>query len=154
MDTPVAGSRRRSVNTDPGYAARGLIERGPLTSVSRDPAKAAHARATAASVKLREGPGGGLVAHVNAHLTASGHGRSRRRVFDITRPRGSDKPLTFGAEIHYCLSANLAGAELQAALAFLAPRMLGLALDGEPELGAINGIYGVERLPLSFSPSA
>jgi hypothetical protein len=43
---------------------------------------------------------------------------------------------------------------LQAALAFLAPRMLGLALDGEPELGTINGICGVERLPVSFSPSA
>jgi cytochrome P450 len=75
-------------------------------------------------------------------------------VFDITIPRGSDKPLTFGAGIHYCLGANLARAELQEALAFLAPRMPGLALDDEPELGTINGIYGVERLPVSFSSSA
>src|SRR5215212_9808477 len=71
--------------------------------------------------------------------------------FDITADRGDAKPLTFGAGIHYCLGANLARSELQEALAFLPARMPGLALDGEPELGSIHGIYGLERLPLSWS---
>ena len=71
--------------------------------------------------------------------------------FDITAERGSAKPLTFGAGIHYCLGANLARAELQEALTFLAPRMPDLALDGEPELGSIHGIYGMERLPLTWT---
>ena len=70
--------------------------------------------------------------------------------FDITAERGSDKPLTFGAGIHYCLGANLAKAELAEGLAFLAPRMRDLAIDGDVELGSINGIYGLERLPIRF----
>lgn len=70
--------------------------------------------------------------------------------FDITADRDRDKPLTFGAGIHYCLGANLARAELQEALAYLAPRMPGLRLDGEVELGTIQGIYGVERLPVAW----
>jgi cytochrome P450 len=70
--------------------------------------------------------------------------------FDITAVRGEAKPLTFGAGIHYCLGANLARAELQEALAFLPARMPGLELDGEPELGSIHGIYGLERLPLRW----
>jgi cytochrome P450 len=71
--------------------------------------------------------------------------------FDITAERGQAKPLTFGAGIHYCLGANLARAELQEALSFLPERMPGLALDGEPELGSIHGIYGLERLPLRWN---
>jgi cytochrome P450 len=71
--------------------------------------------------------------------------------FDITADRGDAKPLTFGAGIHYCLGANLARAELQEALSFLPARMPGLALDDEPELGSIHGIYGLERLPLRWS---
>ncbi len=70
--------------------------------------------------------------------------------FDITADRDRDKPLTFGAGIHYCLGANLARAELQEALRFLAPRMPGLRLDGEVELGTIQGIYGVDRLPIAW----
>jgi cytochrome P450 len=70
--------------------------------------------------------------------------------FDITAERGEAKPLTFGAGIHYCRGANLARAELQEALAFLPTRMPGLDLDGEPELGSIHGIYGLERLPLRW----
>jgi cytochrome P450 len=71
--------------------------------------------------------------------------------FDITADRGPAKPLTFGAGVHYCLGANLARAELQEALAFLPSRMPGLELAGEPELGSIHGIYGLERLPLRWS---
>jgi cytochrome P450 len=71
--------------------------------------------------------------------------------FDITAER-ERKPLTFGAGIHYCLGANLARAEMQEALAYLPGRMRGLQLDGEPEFGSANGIYGLERLALRFTP--
>jgi cytochrome P450 len=71
--------------------------------------------------------------------------------FDITADRGDAKPLTFGAGIHYCLGANLARGELQEALAFLPARMPGLALDGEPELGSVHGIYGLDSLPIRWN---
>jgi cytochrome P450 len=71
--------------------------------------------------------------------------------FDITADRGGAKPLTFGAGVHYCLGANLARAELQEALAFLAPRMPDLELDGEPVYGSIDGIYGLDALPIRWS---
>jgi cytochrome P450 len=70
--------------------------------------------------------------------------------FDITAERRG-KPLTFGAGVHYCLGANLARAELQEALTFLAPRMPGLTLDGEPAYGTIDGIYGLDALPVRWS---
>jgi cytochrome P450 len=59
--------------------------------------------------------------------------------------------LTFGAGPHYCLGANLARAELEEALTFLVPRMPGLALDGPPQLGGVEGIYGIDALPLRWS---
>jgi cytochrome P450 len=70
--------------------------------------------------------------------------------FDITAERDG-RLFTFGAGAHYCLGVNLARAELEEALAFLAPRMPGLALAGEPVLGGIEGIYNVESLPLRWS---
>jgi len=70
--------------------------------------------------------------------------------FDITAPRDG-RLLTFGAGPHFCLGANLARAELEEALGFLAPRMPDLAADGEAVLGGVEGIYGVERLPLRWS---
>ena len=69
--------------------------------------------------------------------------------FDITAEHGG-KPYTFGAGIHYCLGSNLAKAELEEALTFLAPRMPGLELDGEPEYDSINGIYGLLSLPVRW----
>jgi cytochrome P450 len=86
-----------------------------------------------------------LVAAVTANREGQGDG------FDIAADRGDAKPLTFGAGIHYCLGANLARAELQEALRFLAPRMPGLELDGEVEYGSVQGIYGLDRLPLRFA---
>jgi cytochrome P450 len=73
--------------------------------------------------------------------------------FDITVSR-EDRLLTFGAGPHYCLGANLARAELEEALAFLAPRMADLALDGTPELGGVEGIYGISALPLRWTGHA
>jgi cytochrome P450 len=71
--------------------------------------------------------------------------------FDITAERGGARALTFGAGVHYCLGANLARAELEEALAFLAQRFAGLELDGEPQYESIMGIYGLGKLPVRFS---
>src|SRR5262249_23728440 len=73
--------------------------------------------------------------------------------FDITAERDG-RLLTFGAGAHYCLGANLARAELEEALAFLAPRMPGLAAAGPARLGGIEGIYGIHELPLRWDPHA
>jgi len=74
--------------------------------------------------------------------------------FDITAERDARRALTFGAGIHYCLGANLARAELQESLAFLAPRMPGLALAGEPGYDSPQGIYGLSSLPLRWDAPA
>jgi cytochrome P450 len=69
--------------------------------------------------------------------------------FDITAER-DPKLFTFGAGAHFCLGVNLARAELEEALTFLAPRMPGLALAADPVLGGVQGIYGIDSLPLRW----
>ena len=76
--------------------------------------------------------------------------QDRGEEFDITAERDG-RLLTFGAGPHFCLGANLARAELEEALAFLAPRMPGLAPGGPAVLGSLDGIFGVESLPLRWS---
>src|SRR4051794_6605376 len=83
-----------------------------------------------------------------AACTANRDGLDEPDELDVER--AATKPLTFGAGVHYCLGSNLARAELEEALAFLAPRMPGLALDGPPVYGSVNGIYGLEALPIRF----
>jgi cytochrome P450 len=70
--------------------------------------------------------------------------------FDIAAERDG-RLLTFGAGTHYCLGANLARAELEEALAFLAPRMPDLAAAGPAVLGGVEGIYGIDELPLRWA---
>jgi cytochrome P450 len=70
--------------------------------------------------------------------------------FDITARRDT-RPLTFGAGAHHCLGVNLARAELEEALAFLAPRMASLRLAAPPALGGVEGIYGVDKLLIAWS---
>src|SRR5262249_25951717 len=53
--------------------------------------------------------------------------------FDITVERDG-RVLTFGAGAHFCLGSNLARAELEEALTFLAPRMPGLRPAGAARL--------------------
>jgi cytochrome P450 len=72
-------------------------------------------------------------------------------VFDITADRIGERALTFGAGAHFCLGQNLARAELEEALGFLAPRLPGLRPDGTERLGGVEGIYGIESLPLAWS---
>src|SRR5436309_1406476 len=71
--------------------------------------------------------------------------------FDITADRGRARLLTFGAGIHYCVGANLARAEMQEGLAFLAERVATVELVGEPEFGTPSGIYGLDTLPLRLT---
>jgi cytochrome P450 len=85
----------------------------------------------------------------NANRESAGDEAPER--FDITADRGSAKPLTFGAGPHFCLGANFARAELQEGLAFLAPRLPGLELAGEPLYGNITGLYGMQELPIRWA---
>jgi len=71
--------------------------------------------------------------------------------FDIAAERSGDRVLTFGAGAHFCLGQNLARAELEEALGFLAPRMPGLRPAGPERLGGVEGIYGIESLPLAWT---
>ena len=73
--------------------------------------------------------------------------------FDIMAERPPGRLMTFGAGIHFCVGANLARAELEEALRLLAAAMPGLRLDGDVQLGTIQGIYGIERLPLAWEPA-
>ncbi len=73
--------------------------------------------------------------------------------FDITAKRPRARVLTFGAGIHYCVGANLARAEMQEAVAFLAERLRAVHLAGRPTFGTPSGIYGLESLPLEFEPA-
>jgi cytochrome P450 len=72
--------------------------------------------------------------------------------FDITAVRDG-RLLTFGAGAHYCLGANLARAELEEALTYLATRLPELTLDGVPETAGVEGIYGMHSLPVRWSPT-
>jgi len=87
-------------------------------------------------------------------------GRASRDVpggerFDFTVPRQA-RPLAFGAGTHHCLGVNLAHAELEEALAFLAPRMASLRLNGTPRFSGGNdgyGSYGIDKLLITWSGS-
>jgi cytochrome P450 len=85
--------------------------------------------------------------NANRESTGDEHPES----FDITAARGSARSLTFGAGPHFCLGMNLARAELQEGVAFLAQRMTGLELAGEPVFGSITGLYGMESLPIRWT---
>ncbi len=94
-----------------------------------------------------------MVCAFTGNRDLGGDGDAAADEFDITADRGAGaaaRVLTFGAGVHYCLGANLARLELREALAFLAPRMPGLALDGDPAYEGITGIYGLAELPLRF----
>jgi cytochrome P450 len=74
--------------------------------------------------------------------------------FDILADRPRARVLTFGAGIHNCVGANLARAEMQEGLAFLAERLRTVRLAGDPEFGTPSGIYGLESLPLELELDA
>jgi cytochrome P450 len=81
-------------------------------------------------------------------FTANRDGVAEGERFDVAAERDVGKPLTFGAGVHYCLGANLARAELQEGLAYLARRVEAIELDGEPVYEGAQGVYGLRALPL------
>ena len=83
-------------------------------------------------------------------VTANRDGDPDPHHFDLRVPRDTGKPLTFGAGIHYCLGANLARAEMQEAMLHMARTVSEIRLDGETEFDSINGIYGIEKLPVEL----
>jgi len=87
----------------------------------------------------------------NRDLDAAAAGAGGADAFDITADRGGARTLTFGAGVHYCVGANLARAELQEGLEFLARRVRRVELDGEPVFDGVSGIYGLTELPLRLS---
>jgi cytochrome P450 len=105
------------------------------------------ARITVAEIEYRgvSFPSGTVLLVSAWHANRDG---AERDVFDIASGRERARLLTFGAGIHYCVGANLARAEMEEALAFLAERVGSLSLDGEPRFGTPSGIYGLESLPL------
>ena len=84
----------------------------------------------------------------NRDLPEAAAGARGPEQFDIAADRGREKPLTFGAGIHFCLGANLARAELEEALGFLADRVERFEPTGEPDYDSINGVYGLRSLPV------
>lgn len=87
----------------------------------------------------------------NRDLEDDARGADGPDSFDITVDRGRARALTFGAGVHYCLGANLARAELQEGLEFLAGHVRELELDGEPVFEGVSGIYGLTELPVRFT---
>lgn len=69
--------------------------------------------------------------------------------FDVCPMRESMN--TFGGGRHYCLGANLARAELQEVFSALTNRFAVIELAGTPVWRPPIGIYGPDRLPLTFS---
>jgi cytochrome P450 len=96
-------------------------------------------------------PAGTIVAVCSEQANREQADGDRAGEFDITAVRDG-RLLTFGAGAHFCLGANLARAELEEALAFLAPRAPGLRPAGPAQLGGVEGIYGVDALPLAWAP--
>jgi cytochrome P450 len=128
---------------DPGLAPRAVDE-----VLRFEPVTPFTARICLEQVEFRDVifPAGTIVAVCAERANREGEGGES---FDITAARAG-RVLTFGAGAHYCPGANLARAELEEALAFLAPRAPGLTLDGPPQLGGIEGIYGIDKLPVRW----
>jgi cytochrome P450 len=131
------------LRTDP----RGLALAAVEESLRYEPITPFTARIVITDLEFRgvTFPAGSIVLVSAWHANREGAGRDE---FDITADRGGARLLTFGAGIHYCVGANLARAEMQEGLVFLAEQARTISLDGEPDFGTPSGIYGLEKLPL------
>lgn len=129
-------------------AERPVLASAAVEEVLRfEPVTPFTARMCLADIEYRDVlfPAGTIVA-----VCAERANRTGAERFDISAPRDG-RLLTFGAGEHYCLGANLARAELEEALAFLAPRMPFLALGAPPQLGGVEGIFGIDKLLITWN---
>jgi cytochrome P450 len=128
---------------------RGLALPAVEEALRYEPITPFTARITVAEIEYRgvTFPAGTIVLISAWHANRDG---DQPDSFDIVAERNRARVLTFGAGIHYCVGANLARAEMQEGLAFLAERVRTVRLDGEPEFGTPSGIYGLEQLPLEL----
>jgi cytochrome P450 len=128
---------------------RGLALQAVEEALRYEPITPFTARITVSEVEHRgvSFPPGTVVLVSAWHANRDGLGGDS---FDILADRPRARVLTFGAGIHYCVGANLARAEMQEALAFLAERVRSVNLAGEPRFGTPSGIYGLESLPLEL----
>jgi cytochrome P450 len=136
-----------ALHADPSLAA-GAVEE----ALRYEPITPFTARIVVEDMEVRDVafPAGTVV--LVASCTANRDGLEEPDRFDITRTDGG-RLTTFGAGIHYCLGANLARAELQEGLQFLATHVDRLELDGDPVYGGVTGIYGLDLLPIAFEGS-
>jgi cytochrome P450 len=132
-----------ALRSDPAGLALQAVEE----ALRYEPITPFTARITTGEVEYRgvTFPAGSIVLVSAWHANRDGLGED---TFDILADRPRARVLTFGAGIHYCVGANLARAEMQEGLAFLAERVREVRLAGEPEFGTPSGIYGLESLPL------
>ncbi len=139
----------RALRADPQGLAAAAVEE----ALRYEPITPFTARITTAELEHRSVrfPAGTVVLVSAWHANRDG---VEPDTFDVTARRSSARLLTFGAGIHYCAGANLARAEMQEALAFLAERVRTIAPAGPPQYGTSSGIYGLESLPLTLDRTA
>ncbi|HZU61019.1 MAG TPA: cytochrome P450, partial [Solirubrobacteraceae bacterium] len=135
----------KALRADP----RGLALAAVEEALRYEPITPFTARITTEDVEYRgvTFPRGSIVLVSAWHANRQGIDPDR---FDILASRPRARVLTFGAGTHYCLGANLARAEMEEAVAFLAQEVEELRLEGPPELGTPSGIYGVDRLEVTL----
>jgi cytochrome P450 len=128
---------------------RGLALAAVEEALRYEPITPFTARITTAEIEYRDitFPPGSIVLVSAWHANRDG---IEPDAFDILASRPRARVLTFGAGIHYCLGANLARAEMEEAVAFLAEHVEEISIDGPTELGTPSGIYGVDRLELTL----
>ena len=160
--------RGRGHHPEPALAGAPAVRRAPRPvgaagRRSRTPTSKKRSRRRCGSSRSRRSPPGSSSRTSSTGACCSRRARSSRSARNgptarwragrrsTSPPTASGKLYTFGAGAHFCLGVNLARAELEEALTFLAPRMPDLELAGEPALGGIEGIYNVESLPLRWS---
>jgi hypothetical protein len=126
---------------------RGLALKAVDEAIRHEPITPFTARITTAELEHRgvSFPTGSIILVSAWHANREG---VEPDSFEIAADRGGARVLTFGAGIHYCVGANLARAELEEALVFLAENIATVQLDGEPRFGTPAGIYGLDALPL------
>jgi cytochrome P450/predicted dehydrogenase len=141
-----------AVRADPALLA-GTIEevlryRSPVQSMVRTVAR----DTTLGARELRVVAGQHVVAWIGSanHDEAVFHEPDR---FDIRRT--PNRHLAFGAGIHFCLGAPLARLEARIALTALLRRMPDLRRVADAPLTIVPSsmLYGVQRLPVTFSPA-